>query len=100
MPRRTAIPVLATIAISVGSVTAVAHASGSGDFIRQVRGQGIGASVSDAALLRDAQEVCDMLDYQESAYQYLAQNSGLDRQHAALFVTDSTTYFCPQYAPR
>ncbi|WP_157900619.1 DUF732 domain-containing protein [Mycobacterium rhizamassiliense] len=77
----------------------VAHATGADDFVRQVRAQGIGVDTPDAALIKDAQEVCDMLDYQESAYQYLAAHSGLDRQHAAMFVADSTTYYCPQDAP-
>jgi hypothetical protein len=97
--RPMAIGILAAIAISVGGAAPVAHANGTDDFVRQVRAQGIGVNTPDAALVRDAQEVCDMLDYQESAYQYLTQHSGLDRQHAALFVTDSTTYYCPQYPP-
>jgi hypothetical protein len=95
-----AIGILAASAIALGGAMPVAYATGTDDFVRQVRAQGIGVDTSDAALVRDAQEVCDMLDYQESAYQYLTAHSGLDRQHAALFVTDSATYYCPQYAPR
>jgi hypothetical protein len=89
---------LAAIAISFGG-TPVAHASGADDFVRQVRADGIGANVPRAQLITDAQEVCDMLDYQESAYQYLYQHSGVDRAHAAMFVAASVKYFCPQYPP-
>lgn len=89
--------IVAAIALSSG--TTVAHASGTDDFLRQVRANGVGLHKSDAALIQDAQEVCDMLDYQESAYQYLAQNSGLSAQKAAIFVTISVKYFCPQLTP-
>ncbi|GBG35881.1 hypothetical protein NJB14197_41870 [Mycobacterium montefiorense] len=40
-----------------------------------------------------------MLDYQESAYQYLDQNSGLNDKQSAMFVAVSVQYFCPQYTP-
>jgi hypothetical protein len=92
-----AIGMLATIALS-SSGAAVAHADPTSDFLGQVRAQGIGVNQPDAAVIRDAQEVCDMLDYQEGAYQYLSQHSGLDRPHAAMFLRDSVTYYCPQFA--
>lgn len=99
LPRRTAVPVLAAIAI-LASATAVAHASGTGDFIRQVRADGIGAGASDGAIVEDAKEVCDLLTYQQSPYPYLSQYAGLGPRHSAKFVVDSATFFCPQYAPR
>ena len=77
----------------------VAHATGTDDFLRTVRTNGVGLHKSDAALVEDAEEVCDMLDYQESAEQYLDQNSGLNAQKAAMFVTASVKYFCPQLTP-
>ena len=40
-----------------------------------------------------------MLDYQESAFQYLDQHSGLDDKQSAMFVTVSVKYFCPQVTP-
>ncbi|WP_165839701.1 DUF732 domain-containing protein [Mycobacterium montefiorense] len=89
--------ILAAIALSSG--TPVAHASGTDDFLRQVRANGVGLHKSDAALVEDAEEVCAMLDYQESAYQYLDQNSGLNDKQSAMFVAVSVQYFCPQYTP-
>jgi hypothetical protein len=91
--------ILAAIALSLGSATAVAHATGTDDFLRTVRTNGVGLHKSDGALVEDAEEVCDMLDYQESAYQYLDQHSGLDDKQAAMFVTASVKYFCPQFTP-
>lgn len=90
---------LAAIALSP-SEAAVAHADPTGDFLATARSQGIGVGRPDGALIEDAKEVCDLLDYQEQAYTYLNQNAGLDRQHAALFLTDSVTYYCPQFAPK
>lgn len=95
-----AIGVVAASAIALGGAIPVAYATGTDDFVRQVRAQGIGVGASDGAIVEDAKEVCDLLTYQQSAYPYLSQYAGLDRQHAALFVTDSTTFYCPQYAPR
>ncbi len=95
--RPIAIGILAAIALLSGPP--VAHATGTADFLRQVRANGVGLHKSDAALIQDAQEVCDMLDYQESAYQYLAQQSGLNAQKADMFVTVSVKYFCPELAP-
>lgn len=94
----TAIGILAAIALFGGAMP-VAHAT-TADFLNQVRAAGIGVNASDAALIEDANEVCAMLDYQEAAYQYLNQHSGLDRNQSALFITASVTNFCPQYAPR
>ena len=91
--------ILAAIALSSGGATPVAHATGTDDFLRQVRANGVGLHKSDAALVQDAQEVCAMLDYQESAYQYLDQSSGLDDRQSAMFVTVSVKYFCPQDTP-
>jgi hypothetical protein len=98
--RRTVIAALAAIAISLGNATPVAHATGTDDFLRQVRADGIGVGVPDGAVLEDAQEVCDLLDYQQSAYPYLARYAGLGPRHSAKFIADATTYLCPQYAPR
>lgn len=98
--RRTSIAGLAAIAISLGGATPVAHATGTDDFLRQVRADGIGIGVPDGAVLEDAQEVCDLLDYQQSAYPYLARYAGLGPRHSAKFIADATTYLCPQYAPR
>jgi hypothetical protein len=95
-----AIGILATIALFLGGGTPVAHATGTDDFLTQVRADGIGVNAPDAAVIEDAQEVCAMLDYQEAAYQYLNQHSGLDRNQSALFISASVTYFCPQFAPR
>ena len=36
-----------------------------------------------------------MLDYQEGAFQYLYQHSGLDRPHAAMFLRDSVNLLLP-----
>ncbi|CQD22239.1 hypothetical protein BN1232_05557 [Mycobacterium lentiflavum] len=93
-----AIGILAAIALIV-SAPPIAHAT-TADFLRQVRAAGIGTNAPDGALIEDAQEVCAMLDYQEAAYQYLNQHSGLDRNQSALFITASVMNFCPQYAPR
>jgi hypothetical protein len=99
--RRRAIPAaVAATAISFASAMPVAHATRADDFVRQVRADGIGAGASDSAIVEDAKEVCDLLAYQQSAYPYLSQYAGLGPRHAAKFVTDSTTYYCPQYAPR
>jgi hypothetical protein len=95
-----AIGTVAAIAISLGGTAAVASADATSDFLTQVRSDGIGTNSPDSSLIEDAKAVCAMLDYQESAYQYLNQHSGLDRNQAALFVTASSKYFCPQYAPR
>lgn len=96
----TAIGILAGIALALGGAIPVAHATPSDDFLREVRANGIGVNVPDAGVLKDAQEVCDMLDYQEKAYQYLNQHSGLSREQSALFIRSSVRYFCPQYAPQ
>jgi hypothetical protein len=93
------VAMLAALALS-SSGAAVAHADPTGDFLALARSQGIGVGRPDGALIEDAKEVCDMLDYQEQAYTYLNQRAGLDRQHAALFLTDSVTYYCPQFAPK
>lgn len=98
--RRTVIGVSAVIAISLGSAMPVAHATGTDDFLTQVRADGIGVGASDGAVLEDAQEVCDLLAYQQPVYPYLSQYAGLDQRHAAKFLADSATYFCPQYVPR
>lgn len=98
--RRAAIGALAAIAISLGSATAVAHATGTDDFLTKVRADGVGVGASDGAVLEDAQEVCALLTYQQSAYSYLSQYAGLDEKHATRFIADSATFFCPQYAPR
>ncbi|OBA58695.1 hypothetical protein A5647_19740 [Mycobacterium sp. 1100029.7] len=95
-----AIAAVAAIALSLGGAAPIAYADATGDFLVQVRGDGIGTNSPDSALIEDAKAVCAMLDYQESAYQYLNQHSGLDRNQAALFVSASSKYFCPQYAPR
>jgi hypothetical protein len=97
--RRTAIGALAAIAISLGSAMPVAHATGTDDFLRKVRADGIGVGAPDGAVIEDAQEVCDLLTYQQSAYPYLSQYAGLGPRHAASFIADSATFFCPQYAP-
>ncbi|CDO85814.1 hypothetical protein AWC29_10615 [Mycobacterium triplex] len=94
-----AIGILAAIAL-LGVATPVANATPTDDFLRQVRANGIGVNASDAAVIEDAKEICDMLDYQEQAYQYLNQHSGLDRNQSAFFVAASVTYFCPQFAPK
>ncbi|MCV7410724.1 hypothetical protein AWC05_02045 [Mycobacterium florentinum] len=93
-----AIGILAAIALFGGAMPE-AHAT-TADFLNQVRAAGIGVGAPDGALIEDANEVCAMLDYQEAAYQYLNQHSGLDRNQSALFITASVTNFCPQYAPR
>jgi hypothetical protein len=93
------IGMLAAIALSSSAAT-VAHADPTGDFLALARSQGIGVGRPDNALIEDAKEVCDLLDYQEQAYTYLNQSAGLDRPHAALFLTDSVTYYCPQFAPK
>jgi uncharacterized protein (DUF486 family) len=98
MPK--AIGIVAAIALSLGGATPVAHAAPSDDFLAQVRANGIGVNVPDASVLKDAQEVCDMLDYQEKAYTYLNQHSGLNREQSAVFIRASVKYFCPQYAPQ
>jgi hypothetical protein len=92
-----AMGILAAVALASG--TPLAHAIGTDDFLRQVRTNGFGLHKSDAALIQDAQEVCAMLDYQESAFQYLDQHSGLDDRQSAMFVTVSVKYFCPQLTP-
>jgi Protein of unknown function (DUF732) len=97
--RPIAIGTLAAIALSSGATPPVAHATATDDFLSHVRANGVGLHKSDAALVQDAQEVCDMLDYQESAYQYLDQHSGLDDKQSAMFVTVSVKYFCPQVTP-
>ncbi|MEE6136449.1 DUF732 domain-containing protein [Mycobacterium sp. 050128] len=94
----TAIGILAAIAL-FGGAAPIANAT-TADFLTQVRAAGIGTNAPDGALIEDAQEVCAMLDYQEAAYQYLNQHSGLDRNQSALFITASVTNFCPQYAAR
>ena len=91
---------LAAIALSLCGLAPVAHADPTGDFLAQARAQGIGIGRPDAALIEDAKEVCDMLDYQEQAYTYLNQRAGLDRAHAALFLQDSVQFYCPQFAPK
>jgi hypothetical protein len=97
--RPTALGILAAIALSSGGATPVAHATTTDDFLRTVRTNGVGLHKTDGALIEDAEEVCDMLDYQESAFQYLDQHSGLNDQQAAMFVTASVKYFCPQFTP-
>jgi uncharacterized protein (DUF486 family) len=97
--RPIAMGMLAAIALSSGGTAPVAHATATDDFLRQVRANGVGLHKSDAALVQDAQEVCDMLEYQESAFQYLDQHSGLDDKQSAMFVTVSVKYFCPQFTP-
>lgn len=92
--------VLAGIALLLGVATPVAQATPTDDFLRQVRANGIGVNAPDASVIEDAREVCDMLDYQEGAYQYLNQHSGLDRNQSAFFVAASVTYYCPQFAPK
>ncbi|PRI13150.1 DUF732 domain-containing protein [Mycobacterium shigaense] len=95
-----AIGILAAMAVSSGGATPAAQADPTADFLALARSQGIGVGRPDSALIEDAKEVCDLLDYQEQAYTYLNQRAGLDRQHAALFLTDSVTYYCPQFAPK
>ena len=95
-----AMGILTAIALYAGGAAPTANADPTGDFLNQVRSNGIGVNVPDGALINDAKEVCDMLDYQEKAYQYLIQHSGLDRPHAAIFIQASTTYYCPQFAPK
>jgi hypothetical protein len=95
-----AVGIFTAIALSLGGMTPVAQATPTDDFLRQVRANGIGVNAPDGAVIQDAQEICDMLDYQESAYQYLNQHSGLDRNQSALFIAASVTYFCPQFAPK
>jgi hypothetical protein len=97
--RPMALGILAAIALSSGGATPVAHATTTDDFLRTVRTNGVGLHKTDGALIEDAEEVCDMLDYQESAFQYLDQHSGLNDQQAAMFVTASVKYFCPQFTP-
>jgi hypothetical protein len=93
------IGILAAIALSLGGTTPLAHATGTDDFLRTVRTNGVGLHKTDGALIEDAEEVCDMLDYQESAFQYLDQHSGLNDKQAAMFVAASVKYFCPQLTP-
>jgi hypothetical protein len=93
------IGILVAGALSLGGATPLAHATGADDFLRTVRTNGVGLHKTDGALIEDAEEVCDMLDYQESAFQYLDQHSGLNDQQAAMFVTASVKYFCPQFSP-
>jgi hypothetical protein len=92
--------IMAAIALWLGGTLPVAHATPTDDFLRQVRANGIGVNAPDGSLIEDAKEVCAMLDYQEAAYQYLTQHSGLDRNQSALFISASVTYYCPQFAPR
>jgi hypothetical protein len=87
------------LGISAGA-TPVAQATPTDDFLRQVRANGIGVNAPDGTVIEDAQEVCAMLDYQEAAFQYLNQHSGLDRNQSALFLAASVTYYCPQFAPK
>jgi hypothetical protein len=97
---RIAVGAVAVFALSLSGPTPVAHADPTADFLNLARSQGIGIGRPDAALIEDAKEVCDMLDYQEQAYTYLNQRAGLDRAHAALFLQDSVTFYCPQFAPK
>jgi hypothetical protein len=92
------VAVFGAIAVSLGGAMPVAQADPTGDFLNLARSQGIGVGRPDGALIEDAKEVCDMLDYQEQAYTYLNQQAGLDRQHAALFLNDSVNFYCPQFA--
>lgn len=94
------VAMLAVFALSWGGATPVAHATGADDFLKQVRADGIGANTPDPTLIEEAKEVCDMLTYNQSPYQYLVQHAGIDPKPAALFVAASTTYFCPRFAPR
>lgn len=91
------IAMLAAIALS-SSGAAVAHADPTGDFLALVRSQGIGVGRPDGALIEDAKEVCDLLVYQDQVDTYLTQNAGLDQPHAALFLRDAVTYYCPEFA--
>jgi hypothetical protein len=98
--RCTATAILATAAIALGGAIPVAHATGMDDFLRQVRADGIAVGVPDSSVIEDAQEVCDLIEYQQSAYPYLSRYAGLGPRHSAKFIADSTSYFCPQYTPR
>ena len=91
--------ILAAIGLLSGGAAPVAQATPTDDFLRQVRANGIGGNAPDGAVIQDAKEVCDMLDYQEGAYQYLNQHSGLDDRQSAMFVTVLVKYFCPQFTP-
>ncbi|MEM6106224.1 DUF732 domain-containing protein [Mycobacterium sp. 050272] len=95
-----AMGILATIGLLSAVAAPVAQATPTDDFLRQVRANGIGVNAPDGAVIEDAKEICDMLDYQESAYQYLNQHSGLDRNQSAFFIAASVTYYCPQFAPK
>lgn len=95
-----AIGILAAIGLWSGVSAPMAQATPTDDFLRQVRANGIGVNASDGQVIEDAKEICDMLDYQESAYQYLNQHSGLDRNQSAFFIAASVTYYCPQFAPK
>ncbi|MEZ0354433.1 DUF732 domain-containing protein [Mycobacterium sp. pR1184] len=97
--RAAALGTLAAFALSLGGASPVAHATTTDDFLRTVRTNGVGLHKTNADLIEDAEEVCDMLDYQESAFQYLDQQSGLNDQQAAMFVAASVKYFCPQFTP-
>jgi Protein of unknown function (DUF732) len=92
--------ILAVIGLLSAAAAPVAQATPTDDFLRQVRANGIGVTAPDAAVIQDGKEVCDMLDYQEGAYQYLNQHSGLDRNQSAFFIAASVTYYCPQFAPK
>ena len=92
--------ILAAIGLLSAGAAPVAQATPTDDFLRQVRANGIGVNAPDGAVIEDAKEVCDMLDYQEGAYQYLNAHSGLDRNQSAFFVAASVTYYCPQFAPK
>jgi hypothetical protein len=92
--------ILAVIGLLSGGAAPVAQATPTDDFLRQVRANGIGVNAPDGTVIDDAREVCDMLDYQEGAYQYLNQHSGLDRNQSAFFIAASVTYYCPQFAPK
>ncbi|GLE53471.1 DUF732 domain-containing protein [Mycobacterium montefiorense] len=92
--------ILAASGLVLVGAAPVAQATPTDDFLRQVRANGIGVNAPDAAVIEDAQEVCAMLDYQEAAYQYLIQHSGLDRNQSAFFIAASVTYYCPEFAPK
>ena len=66
--------ILAAIGLLSGGAAPVAQATPTDDFLRQVRANGIGGNAPDGAVIQDAKEVCDMLDYQEGAYQYLGES--------------------------
>jgi uncharacterized protein (DUF486 family) len=92
--------IMAAIGLLSAGAAPLAQATPTDDFLRQVRANGIGVNAPDAGVIQDAQEVCAMLDYQEAAFQYLNQHSGLDRNQSALFLAASVTYYCPQFAPK